>query len=72
MTLTAAAFMIYIQKIKLCFPIPRLPPQSKLPCKVVFPDTFNDDIHVVAPFNLVVPLTFNELKLVKLVKKKLS
>ncbi len=32
--------------------------------KVVRPEIFNVDKHDVAPFNLVIPLTFNELRLV--------
>ena len=36
------------------------PPQSTLPCKVVTPDTFKDDIHVVLWFNVVNPDTFND------------
>ena len=32
--------------------------------KTVAPLTFNDDRHVVAPFNFVVPLTFKLFKLV--------
>ena len=30
------------------------------PCKVVTPDTFKDDIHVVLLFNVVNPDTFND------------
>jgi hypothetical protein len=33
----------------------------------VTPETFNDDMHVVALFNLVVPDTFNVLLIIKLV-----
>jgi hypothetical protein len=39
------------------------------PNVVISPTTFNVDEHVAAPFNLVIPITFSELKLVLLVKK---